>query len=603
MIIINEQDRIRIYEHIQKSIGYYAHEYDNEIKTFTSGGILDKEFATKILENLVYSCALTKSKLREKKEFEQELLSADEVFYGIPKSKEYNNYSDIRYTDTDTYTDMDMEEIYSNIRACLNVEEVYKKVLYTQNLRIRANTIINSISSIGNQKLNISEETKESLSKICGEMEELISKENTDVTAIQEEISEYNKYATKIWNCYLSKGKGEPRWLVHNLSKGDFKGNFDKNYISTSLVTNKTMGLYAQNRGNCFGFIIKPKNIISATGYDTFTNNSPVNEYMGAFTNEDMPPIKLPWEIEEECIKRTIEQNGEMLNYDKGTVYSEIVLDDFEIEAMYYRSNGEGELAPNYEIAKKMAEERGLELRELDITSARENLGLTQMTDGMQRKFFQNILRKKFMPEYLSQNIKKSREKTIIEKEDQLIKAHCKEFYQKYIDLRKGGQYTKNDILQVLFTSVPNNEMQEMSELYDEHMSSSVYNQEDQLITEDVMSQMQQDIQSSGKNLKLTFMQKITQRMASNQFLNKLPFVKKFKENQLKMLPQSKINLHYEKSIEYSMPRCNSFIAQLQQQTYTTEEIIKNDAKSKEKTTIERQAVQSPEMQDQNLII
>ena len=79
--------------------------------------------------------------------------------------------------------------------------------------------------------------------------------------------------------------------------------------------------------------------------------------------------------------------------------------------------------------------------------------------------------------------------------------------------------------------------------------------------------------------------------------------MKKFKENQLKMLPQSKINLHYEKSIEYSMPRCNSFIAQLQQQTYTTEEIIKNDAKSKEKTTIERQAVQSPEMQDQNLII
>ena len=151
--------------------------------------------------------------------------------------------------------------------------------------------------------------------------------------------------------------------------------------------------------------------------------------------------------------------------------------------------------------------------------------------------------------------------------------------------------------------SVPNNEMQEMSELYDEHMSSSLYNQEDQLITENVMSQMQQDIQISGKNLKLTFMQKIAQRMASNQFLNKLPFVKKFKENQLKMLPQSKINLHYEKSIEYSMPRCNSFIAQLQQQTYTTEEIIKNDAKSKEKTTIERQAVQSTEIQDQNLII
>ena len=64
-----------------------------------------------------------------------------------------------------------------------------------------------------------------------------------------------------------------------------------------------------------------------------------------------------------------------MLNYDNRPVYSEIVVEGFEIEAMYYRSNGEGELAPNYEIAKKMAEERGLELREFDLSKAREKQG------------------------------------------------------------------------------------------------------------------------------------------------------------------------------------------------------------------------------------
>lgn len=472
-IVIDEDKKKMIYEHIQSSIGYYTG-YEDAIKIFNTDGILDKELTTRLLENLMYSCKVTKFNLKPDEEFQDEKRKTDEIFKSIPRSKDFHEDDDeliyVRDTNVEEYKDMSIEEIYDNVKKCLQIEKTYKKIYYVQNLKERADATIKSITSIDENE-DVSIKNREKLGQLCEELRGLTSKKKTDVKAIQNKIQSYNDIALEIWNTYLSNDIEQPRWLVHNLSRGAFEGTFDKKYMSTSLVTSKTMGLFNENTGNNFGFIIKPKNIVSASEHDTFTNNSPViNDYMEVFLDGNTPPIKLPWEIEEECIKQTIDNSGEMLNYDNRTVYSEIVVDEYEIGAMYYMSNGEGELAPNYEAAKKMSEERGIELKELDISKAREKQGLEPMTEGMQRQFLLNILRKNFMSEeqiekmMADRSINKREEKGDIE--ECFIESHCKEFYKRYLQLRSNGKYAKEDIMLAFSDMVSDKEMEEMNYFY-----------------------------------------------------------------------------------------------------------------------------------------
>lgn len=464
-IIIDEEYKKKIYEHIQGAIGYYT-EYEKDIEVFNKNGTLDRELATRILENLIYSCKVTKLELKPNEEFKEELLLADEIFNSIPKDENYDETTYARDTNVEIYKKMGIETIYSSLRRCIDIEQFYTKVYYIQNLRERATATISSINSIDEHEIETPIDDIIQLRQIGENLDKLLSQTKTDEQAIQRAIEIYNKKALKIWNRYLSNESQQPRWLVHNLSRGSIEGDFDKKYMSASLVTNKIMGLFNENRGNNFGFIIKPKNIISASEHDSFTNNSPANQYVDSFANGSIPPIKLPWEIEEKCVKKTIENSGEMLNYDVRPVYSEIVVDEFEIEAMYYRSNGEGELAPNYETAKKMAEEKGIELRELDISKARKAQGLEPMTEGMQRNFLCNILRKNFMSEEQIKETMDYRNSNTSVLEEQFIENYYKEFYHRYMQLINNGKYTKEDILQEFHAMVSDREMEELNNFY-----------------------------------------------------------------------------------------------------------------------------------------
>lgn len=467
-IIVDEENKKRIYEHIQGSIGYYS-EYEKEIEEFYASGILDKELATRVLENLIYYCKITKFNLKPNEEFKDDRRNADEIFNQIPNGKDFHEDDELVYvreSNVEEYNNMSAEDIYSNIKSVLTIEEIYTRIYSIQNLRERANSALESIGSVSEHELDVPKEHREQLIQLGNELKTLLGETKTDTNAIQNLIQIYNKEASEIWKVYLSSNTEQPRWLVHNLSRGSFEGDFNKRYMSSSLITSRTMGLFSENMGNNFGFIINPTNIVSASEHDSFTNNSPVNEYMEAFSEGKVPPIKLPWEIEETCVEQTIENSGEMLNYDNRPVYSEIVVEEFEIEAMYYRSNGEGELAPNYEMAKKMAEERGLELRELDLSKAREKQGLEPMTEGMQKSFLRNILRKNFMNE---EQIGKAMhymmhdENTI---ENQFIENHFEEFYRRYLQLRNNGDYSKEDILQEFNAMVSDKEMAEMNIFY-----------------------------------------------------------------------------------------------------------------------------------------
>lgn len=221
------------------------------------------------------------------------------------------------------------------------------------------------------------------------------------------------------------------------MTKGELQGDFRDKYMSTSIITNNAMGLYG--RAN-YGLIIKPKHIVSANYKDSYTLNGREDEEN--LFNIRRPPLMLPQEIEEVCMRQTIEANGELLNYEKTPIYPEIVVDDYEIEGMYYISNGEHELARNYDRAKKMAEERGLPLIERDISKYRAEHGLEAMTEITKRSLCGDILRRCCEGDKELQEAYNTHYQSFVD-------THFQEFYEQYVRLKEKGDYSKDDILKV----------------------------------------------------------------------------------------------------------------------------------------------------------
>lgn len=224
------------------------------------------------------------------------------------------------------------------------------------------------------------------------------------------------------------------RWVIHNLTKGKLEGNFRNKYMSTSLITNNAMGRYGNSD---YGLIIKPKHIVCASYRDTYTLNTRDDEE-NLFNIR--PPLMLPQEIEDICIQQTVEENGEMLNYETIPSYSELVVDEFEIEGVYYISYGEHELAKDYERAKKVADERGLPLIERDISKYRAEHGLEPMTDKAKMNLCRNILWKCCAGD-------RELEQAYSQFAKEFIKSNFKDFYEKFMQLKENPEFSKEDIL------------------------------------------------------------------------------------------------------------------------------------------------------------
>ena len=338
-----------------------------------------------------------------------------------------------------------ISEVIKSMGDCLDVIELGQKYDLVLDLRILAENAIGSIDGLEKYKIKVSPEVSSQMYEIQKRLKILLSTKPTDTQGIKQEIDKYNEHALAIWDDYLSQSEnGENsgfRWIIHNLTHGKLEGNFKDKYMSTSLITNNAMGVFGRNK---YGLKIKPKHIVAASNRDVATAND--GNGWGLDSERlflTLPaPIMLPQEVEQKCIQDTIKANGEMLNYDEVTIYPEIVVDDFEIDGIYYISNGEHELAPDYEDAKNLADERGLELHELDISEERTKHGLQPMTEKMKKEFSYNILWKCCKN---NESLKRAYERYA----ESFVEEHYQEFSERYIELKEKGNYTQEDILRV----------------------------------------------------------------------------------------------------------------------------------------------------------
>ena len=433
-ITLDEKNKRRIQKFIKQEIGFYGYEKDIELLEQT--GELTEELARKVFTEIMNDAHRTRTMLEpeEDSEFKEEIEEAFARYDKIPKPEhleEYGFYDGV-------YNNMELDDIYSNMQIAFELRELDNKYYGCRDLRNIADTVINSIDGIEKYQIELQPEAKEELQRIQEELRTLLSAEKTDIQGIQERIELYNGHATNIWNDYLTDINDEQnsqyRWVIHNLTKGELKGNFRNKYMSTSLMTNNVMGRYGNSD---YGLIIQPKHIVCASYRDTYTLNTRDDEE-NLFNIR--PPLMLPQEIEDICIQQTIEENGEMLNYETTPIYSELVVDKYEIEGVYYISYGEHELAKDYERAKKVADERGLPLIERDISKYRAEHGLEPMTDKAKMNLCRNILWKCCAGD-------RELEQAYSQFAKGFIKYNFKDFYKKFMQLKENPEFSKEDIL------------------------------------------------------------------------------------------------------------------------------------------------------------
>lgn len=470
-LIINDETKNKILELIHKYPGAFRNYDENHIRMLNRN-VISKEMVITALENLMYNCQCMRTTIKSHTIYDSTFALADNVYLSIPKSSDYDEDSGIFYEDIPEFKIMNNDALLSTLSEAFKVQDIFTNVLKTQSYTSRAESILQSIESIQNQTIELTEFEKDNLNNLYVDIKKELKNKNINLQNINKSISSFNDTATNIWNRYLDN---ERCFLVHNYSRGHIENFIPSKYLSTSLISDKFMALFQENYNNNYGFIVKPKKMISAYYKDTFTHNRSENVGIDMFSTGKVPPILFPWEIEDMAIKNAFNKNKELLNYDQGYVLPEIVLEDYELVGVYYRTNGEGKLSPSYEAALELAKSKGLELKEVDISSARMELGLEPMTNKMKRNFFVNIIRKSYVQER-NAKIYFGKESLLNELEDEkIISQYLDKMYSSYINLRQSNNLNEETLSKAINSTISLKDKLNLKDFYQEYIKNHNY--------------------------------------------------------------------------------------------------------------------------------
>lgn len=373
-VIVTDDIKKQILEEIRISPGKFTNLSEEDIDKLNQN-IVTRKVCISLLELLIYDCVKSRDVVREYTIYDKTLFELAEKEYAlIPQNPEYVDGCGIYVTAIPDFNNISDDVLVLYLQQMFKTRKLYKEILKQQSFTSRAERILDSIESIEGQPIQLSEMEKDVLQKIYLNIKkELSNNQGVDLDMLDSLIKSFSVIAVNIWNKYLDTGNCI---LVHNFSRGYIKDFVPSRYLSASLISDRYMALFQEIYGNNYGLIVKPKKIVCAESYDVFAHNRTENIDNDAFLKGIVPPLLFPWEIESEVVEKTLQMNGELLNYNNGYVLPEILLEDYTVVGIYYRTNGEGKLSANYEVALELAKKYNVELKELDMNKAREKLGL-----------------------------------------------------------------------------------------------------------------------------------------------------------------------------------------------------------------------------------
>ncbi len=273
----------------------------------------------------------------------------------------------------------------------------------------------------------------------------------TQFATIRPSISSYNEYMQAYYRSHISDASklesGQDfKFIVHNVTNGfpetlDFKTR----YVSASLITDKTLGLFsgfseAEFNTNRKGFILSPSNIVSAQHKDTWTSNRESGSD-NLFYREGYA-ILSPETIEKRCLDIAKENKFDQLS-ENAPIYSEIVIDGFLPQAVFCITNGEGTLNPDYRDSLKQAKKFGLPLIEINQREYRKKANLSPLTPVGERILTKEVI-ERIMPEYMKSVNDFNNLRNILMTEDV-----CKKIADIFNQMTDKQVYNENDFVKL----------------------------------------------------------------------------------------------------------------------------------------------------------
>ncbi len=442
-IVISDKTKNRILQFIDDNAlesSFSSSFIEKALQDLENNNELNEYVARKVLEEIYEIGGTVRDVVTPDKEFEARFEEAFMAYDELPKPDDYGTFEN---------NDLSEEQIVQSIESCFDLTELYDEFDTARDTRKTAQEAISSIEFLNKNGIEVSPETRAKLEEVTSRLQGLLTQETTDVASLQEEIDGYNDSAMEVWESFLSdpsRDGGDENYVIHNFTSGQVKGEFRDKYMSTSLITKNARGIYGSSG---FGYIVKPKHIVAADSKDTYTINNSHNDSRVTIIKH---PIKLPQQIEAEMMETCKSVNGEILNSDKASIYSEVVVDEYEIEGIFLMTNGEKELNPHYREAVELAKEKGVPFRNIDIAKDREEQGLDPLSPEMKKGLCRRVL---FT--YCKNEQYGVQEGNYAKFASEFIENNYEEFAERFLAVKGQEGYTAEDIEKSFRTMILDN--------------------------------------------------------------------------------------------------------------------------------------------------
>lgn len=442
-IAISDKTKNRILQFIDDNAldsSFSSSFIEKALQDLENNNELNEYVARKVLEEIYQRGGTVRDVVSPNKEIESRFTEAFETYDELPKPDDYGTFES---------SDLSEEQIIQSIESCFDLTELSDEYYTARDTRKMAEEAISSIEFLNKNGVEVSDETRAKLEEVTSKLQGLLTQEVTDVASLQEGIDSYNDGAIEVWNSFLSdpsRDGGDENYLIHNFTSGQVKGEFRDKYMSTSLITKNARGIYGSSG---FGYIVKPKHIVAADSKDTYTINNSHNDSRVTIIKH---PIKLPQQIEAEMMETCKSVNGEILNSDKASIYSEVVVDEYEIDGIFLMTSGEKEMNPHYMEAIELAKEKGVPFKNIDIAKDREEQGLDPLTPKMKKELCRRVL---FT--YCENEQYGVQEGNYAKFASEFIENNYEDFAKRFLAVKGQEEYTAEDIEKSFRTMILDN--------------------------------------------------------------------------------------------------------------------------------------------------
>ncbi len=408
-----------IYTILKKYNSYIPLELENKLnedKEFYDLSV--NEFAT-LFEKLIdhaRSCLVTSNDVTlDTKTNEQYLNTVSKFENALSSVKDANSISDAL--------------IYSYLDSEIDIEPIINYAIEINNYKFlcyKARDLVNAKDNLLENLKYLS--SSDEINKINVEYEQALN--DLDIDKMEKILNYINMVITNHWHEFITKPEdiedaiknNKPIYFLgHSTNSTEFKTPFHSRFVSNSLLTNDLTDTYHGG----YGFIIAPVNIVGAKSKDMHVDNDAQDVENIAFYSS-IPLIDTPEKIIKECLDLKKENKKHKIDC---KVYSEIVTDGFNPIGIFCITDGSKTLNSNYTNALKLHKSfSNLPFVEIDKTLlTNDNLeNCSHLIDVIMDK---------------------------LDNHDYYISTHrdlrFRLFWEKFMALKKQGDYTEEDILKI----------------------------------------------------------------------------------------------------------------------------------------------------------